>query len=180
MSELLKKYRKEVVPMLQKELSIKNPHAVPHVTKVVVNIGVGRVAKEEKIIEQIVADLALITGQKPVATVAKKAIASFKTREGMVIGYKVTLRGNRMYDFLERLLKIALPRTRDFRGLSIRSIQDGTLTIGVKEHIVFPEVSTENVRNIFSFEITIVTTAKNKQNAEALFKGLGFPFAKAK
>lgn len=172
-------YKKQAIPSLRKEFGLNNDLAVPRIGKVVVNIGVGRLIKDEKIIELINRDLALITGQKPVPTKAKKSIASFKTRAGMVIGFKVTLRGKRMNDFLERLINIALPRTRDFRGLDPKSIDGrGNLTVGIKEHIVFPEVSAESSRSIFGFEITVITNAENKDQAIALYKAMGFPFRK--
>ena len=176
MTDLMTIYHKQAVPSLKKEFGLSNDLAVPKIEKVVVNIGVGRLIKDEKVIELINRDLALITGQKPIPTKAKKSIASFKTRTGMVIGFKVTLRGRRMNDFLARLINIALPRTRDFRGLDAKSIDEhGNLTIGIKEHIVFPEVSAESSRNIFSFEITVVTKAKNRVQAIALYKVMGFP-----
>lgn len=154
----------------------KNPMALPRVLKVVINIGLSRALKDEKFQQIVMRDLALITGQKPKNTLAKKSIANFKTREGMIIGAMVTLRGARMYDFISRLVNIALPRTHDFRGIDPQSLdQKGNLTIGVKEHIVFPEISGEEVRNIFGFEITVVVKAKNKEEALVLYKALGFP-----
>ncbi|RJQ14603.1 50S ribosomal protein L5 [Candidatus Parcubacteria bacterium] len=179
MKHLLKKYREEVLPKLKGEFGVSSVMALPRIVKVIVNTGVGRVVKDEKLLEQIQQDMSLIVGQKTIATKAKKSIASFKTRQGMTIGYKATLRGKRMYDFLDRLISIALPRTRDFRGIDEKSIdKSGNLTLGVKEHIVFPEVSTEHVRNIFGLEITVVTDAKNRQEALALYKSLGFPLKK--
>lgn len=170
------KYQKKIVPALAKELGVKNPMALPKLQKVVVNIGLGRAIKDEKFLEIAMRDLALITGQKPKTALAKKSIANFKIRQGMAVGAVVTLRGARMRDFLSRLINIALPRTRDFRGLDAKSLdKNGNLTIGVKEHIVFPEISGEEVRNIFGFEITIVVKAKNKGEAVALYKSLGFP-----
>ena len=150
--------------------------ASPKIEKVIINIGLGRALKDEKFLEIALRDIALITGQKPKTTLAKKSIANFKIREGMVIGAVSTLRGQKMRDFIARLVKIALPRTRDFRGIDAKSIdKSGNLTIGVKEHIVFPEIKGEEVRNIFGFEITIVVKAKNKEEALALYKTLGFP-----
>ena len=150
--------------------------ALPKIEKVVVNIGLGRSLKDEKFLEVALRDIALITGQKPKTTLAKKSIANFKIREGEIIGAVVTLRGQKMRDFIDRLVKIALPRTRDFRGIEAKSIdKNGNLTIGVKEHIVFPEIKGEEVRNIFGFEITMVAKAKNKEEALALYKTLGFP-----
>jgi len=168
--------KNKIILFLKKELNVKNPMALPKVEKVVVNIGLGRVLKDEKFLEIVMRDLALITGQKPKNTLAKKSIANFKTREGMIIGAMVTLRGARMYDFISRLVNIALPRTHDFRGIDAKSLdKKGNLTIGVKEHIVFPEISGEEVRNIFGFEITITVKAKNKEEALALYRAVGLP-----
>lgn len=167
---------KKVILFLQKELGIKNILALPKIAKVIVNIGLGRAIKDEKFLEIALRDLGLITGQKTKTTLAKKSIANFKTRQGMVIGAMVTLRGQRMADFISRLINVALPRTRDFRGIDPKSLdKNNNLTIGIKEHIVFPEVSSEEVRNIFGFEITIVIKAKNKEEAMALYKAVGFP-----
>lgn len=167
---------KKLIQILQKELGVKNIFALPKIVKVVINVGLGKVIKDEKFLELVLRDLALISGQKPKTTLAKKSIANFKTRQGMIIGAMVTLRGQRMYDFLNRLIHTALPRTRDFRGLNNTSLdKKGNLTIGIKEHIVFPEVSGEEMRNIFGFEITVVVKAKNKEEALVLYKSLGFP-----
>jgi len=169
-------YKKKIILTLQKELGVKNVLALPKIEKVVINIGLGRTLKDEKFLEVAMRDIALIAGQKPKTTLAKKSIANFKTRMGMIIGAAATLRGQRMYDFLSRLINIALPRTRDFRGINIKSLdKNGNLTIGVKEHIVFPEIKGEEVRNIFGFEITVVVKAKNKEEAVALYKAIGFP-----
>lgn len=168
--------KEKAISILQKELGVKNVLALPKIKKVVVNIGLGRAIKDEKFLEVALRDLGLITGQKPKTTLAKKSIANFKTRQGIVIGAAVTLRGPRMYDFINRLVNIALPRTRDFRGISAKSLdKNNNLTIGIKEHTVFPEVSGEEVKNIFGFEITIVIDAKNKEEAMALYKAVGFP-----
>lgn len=167
---------KKIASALQKELKIKNIMALPKISKVVINVGLGRVIKDEKFLEVVMMDLALISGQKPKKTVAKQSIANFKTRKGMVIGAAVTLRGKKMNDFISRLINIALPRTRDFRGISLKSLdKSNNLTIGLKEHIVFPEVSGEEVKNIFGLEVTIVVKSKNKEEATALYKILGFP-----
>lgn len=169
-------YKKKIIPALQKELGIKNALALPKIEKVVINIGLSRALKDEKFLEVAMRDLALITGQKLKTTLAKKSIANFKIREGMIIGAAVTLRGQRMDDFISRLINIALPRTRDFRGINVKSLdKNGNLTIGVKEHIVFPEIKGEEIRNIFGFEITIVVKAKNKEEAAVLYKTMGFP-----
>src|SRR3989344_1143688 len=169
-------YKKKVIPLLSKELGIKNVFALPKLQKMVVNIGLGRAIKDEKFLEIALRDLSLITGQKPKTTLAKKSMANFKTRQGMVIGAMITLRGPRMYDFLSRLINVALPRTRDFRGIDLKSLdKKGNLTIGIKEHIIFPEISGEEIKNIFGFEITLVTKARNQREALALYKAIGFP-----
>ena len=161
---------------MKSDKKIINVMALPKIEKVIVNIGLGRALKDEKFLEIALRDIALITGQKSKTTLAKKSIANFKIREGDIIGTMVTLRGQKMRDFVARLVKIALPRTRDFRGIDAKSIdKSGNLTIGVKEHIVFPEIKGEEVRNIFGFEITIVVKSKNKEEALALYKTLGFP-----
>ena len=173
---LKEKYTKEVIPALIKKFAYGNVMAVPKVEKVVLNVGVGRVRDEKERVE-VVKYLSLIAGQYPSPRAAKKAIASFKTRKGLVIGYQVTLRGRRMYDFLSRLINIALPRTRDFKGLDAKSFdQKGNLTIGVKEHIVFPEIIGEDYRVLFGLEVTVVTTAKNKEEGTELLRLVGFPF----
>lgn len=172
-------YMKDAVPALTKEFGYSSVMAVPRFTKAVVNVGVGRNRDKKDFMETVEKHIALITGQKASPRPTKKAIASFKTREGMVIGYKVTLRGARMYDFLNRVIHFAVPRTRDFRGITLKSIDgSGNLTFGIKEHIVFPEMIGEDVKNIFGFEITIVTTAKTREEAISLFKLLGFPLQK--
>lgn len=165
-----------ILQKLQKELGINNVLALPKIQKVVANAGLGRALKDEKFLEVALRDLGLITGQKPKVTLAKKSIAGFKTREGVGVGAMVTLRGVRMYDFIARLINVALPRTRDFRGIGIKSLdKNNNLTIGIKEHIVFPEVSGEEVKNIFGFEVTLVIKAKSKAEALALYRALGFP-----
>lgn len=169
-------YQKDILQKLQKELGIKNISALPKVEKIVINIGLGRTLSDEKFLEIALKDMALITGQKLKTTLAKKSIANFKIREGMIIGAVVTLRGKKMYDFISRLVNIALPRTRDFRGISLKSLdKQGNLTIGVKEHIVFPEIKSDEIRNIFGFAITITVKAKNKEEAIALYRALQFP-----
>lgn len=180
--KLKEKYQKEVVPEMRRRFGYKSPMAVPRIEKVVVNTGFGREAggktsdERKKLAQTIVDDLSLICGQKPVLTKAKKAIAGFKIRKGMPIGAKVTLRKQKMYDFLERLIYIALPRSRDFRGISPKSVdQEGNLTIGIKEQIIFPEVLAEKAKNIFGLEVTVVTNAKNREESLELLKLLGFP-----
>lgn len=173
------KYIKEALPRMQKEFGLTSPMAVPRIQKVVVNVGVGKLRDKKEAIETVEHHLALMTGQKISARPTKRAIASFKTRLGMIVGYKVTLRGRRMYEFLDRMINFAIPRMRDFRGISMTAVdQGGNLTIGFKEHIVFPEMIGEDVKNIFGFEVTIVTRAKNKEEAVALFRLLGFPLQK--
>jgi len=179
---LKEKFQKEVIPAMMEKFGYKNSMAVPRIKKVVVNTGFGREAvaktgeEQKKMQESILSDLSLICGQKPVLTKAKKAISSFKLRKGMVVGAKVTLRRQKMYDFLTRLINLALPRSRDFQGIDVNSIdKEGNLTIAVKEHIAFPEISPEKSKFNFGLEITVVTTAKNKAEAESLFRLLGFP-----
>ena len=179
MNGMKEKFNKEVVPKMTKEFGYKTPMAVPRVLKVVVNSGTGKNRDKKDAIEIVVKHLALITGQKTSPRVTKKAIASFKTREGMVIGYMATLRGRRMYDFLDRLVNLAIPRMRDFRGIPLRSIdRGGNLSLGIKEHIIFPEIIGEDVRSIFGLEVTIVTNAKSVKEAVELFRLLGFPLQK--
>jgi len=182
MMKLKEKYQKEVIPKMMEKFGYKNKMAVPKIEKVVVNVGFGKLVSDkipkekEKIYQQILEDLALICGQRPILTKAKKSISGFKLRKGESIGAKVTLRKDRMYDFLERLIHIALPRTRDFKGISPKSFdKNGNLTIGIKEHIVFPEISPEKVKEIFGLEITICTTAKEREEGIHLLKFLGFP-----
>lgn len=176
MLTFFEKYKKQAMPKLMRDLNKSNVLALPKMEKVVINAGIGRLVKDPKFLEIVMRDLSLIAGQKAVPTKSKKSIANFKTREGMTIGVKATLRGVRMYDFIGRLIGIALPRTRDFRGLNAKSLdKKGNLTIGIKEHIVFPEISAEEVRNIFGFEVTVAVKAKNKDEALALYKALGFP-----
>lgn len=182
---LLEKYKKEVIPQMMEKFGYKNKMAVPKIEKVVVNTGFGRQisgkTKEEqkKVSEAVLNDLSLICGQRPVLTRAKKSISGFKIREGQPVGAKVTLRKKRMYDFLERLIHIGLPRSRDFRGIDQKAVDnEGNLTIGIKEHIAFPEISPEKAKFIFGFEVTVVTTTKNQKEALELLKLLGFPIRK--
>lgn len=173
---LKEKYLKETREKLKKEFDYQNNLAVPKIEKVVVNTGFNPANKDEKAIQDIARDLALITGQKPADRPAKKAIAAFKTRQGMIIGLQVTLRGQRMYDFLERLINLALPRSRDFQGLDEKNVdQAANLNIGLKEQIIFPEISAENTKNIFGLEIAVVSSTKKRQEGLRLFKLLGFP-----
>lgn len=180
MNRLQEKYIKEVVPALQAEFGYKNALAAPKITKVTLNSGVGRLKQDQKLLEEIEKDLTLIAGQKAVYTKAKKAIASYKTRQGQIIGVKVTLRGTRMYDFLDKLIGLSLPRTRDFRGIPEKTVdKNGNLNIGVKEQIIFPEISHEQVKSIFGLEVCVTTSAKNQQEGLALFRLMGFPMAKS-
>ncbi|HXK40936.1 MAG TPA: 50S ribosomal protein L5 [Candidatus Paceibacterota bacterium] len=176
MSRLIKKYRKEVIPAMQKEFGIKNVMAVPKVDKVVINVGIGKVLKDEKAVEKIVQDVTRLTGQKPVFRKAKRSIASFKIREGMNVGLSATLRGERMYDFIDRLVSIALPRSKDFRGIDTKNFdKNGNLNLGIKESSIFPEVTYETLKDIFSLEVTVATTARDQQKGIALLRSLGFP-----
>jgi large subunit ribosomal protein L5 len=171
-------YRAEIVPALTEQFSYSNPHQVPTIVKVVVNTGVGEAAKDSKVIEGAIKDLTLITGQKPVVTLARKSIAQFKLREGMPIGAHVTLRGNRAWEFVDRLVNLALPRIRDFRGLSDRQFDgNGNYTFGITEQSVFHEINQDNIDRVRGFDITIVTTAKNDDEGRALLLALGFSFA---
>lgn len=182
MIRLKEKYNNEVIPEMIKKFGYKNRMAVPQVEKVVLNTGFGRQVtgktsdEQKKIYEAILKDLSLIAGQQPVLTRARKSISAFKVREGMPLGARVTLRGKKMYDFLERLIYIALPRSRDFQGINQKSIdKSGNLTTAIKEHIAFPEIQPERAKNIFGLEITVVTTTKNREEALELVKLLGFP-----
>ncbi len=177
MSSLTKKnYEAKALPALKKLLKTENPNALPKLDRVVVNVGVGKFLKENNRIEEIRTALEMITGQKVVATKARKAIAGFKIREELEVGMRVTLRGRRMLDFLDRLIHVALPRVRDFQGVTLRSVDTyGNCNIGLKEHMVFPEIIPEKVQTVFSFQVTIVTTAKDKAAGECLFRAIGLP-----
>jgi len=171
------KYRGEVAAALREQFGYANAMQIPGLTKIVVNMGVGEAARDGKLIEGAVNDLTLITGQKPQVTKARKSIAQFKLREGMPIGAHVTLRGDRMWEFLDRLLSIALPRIRDFRGLSPRQFDGrGNYTFGLTEQVVFHEINQDNIDRSRGMDITVVTTATNDDEGRALLKGLGFPF----
>ena len=174
---LKKRYRETIQPKLQKDLSLTNIHEVPKVLKVTVNRGLGEAAANAKSLEASVNELAQITGQKVLVTRAKKAIAGFKIRQGMPIGCAVTLRGDRMYAFLERLINLALPRIRDFRGVSPKSFDGrGNYTLGVREQIIFPEISFDKIDAIRGMDITIVTTARSDEEGRALLREMGMPF----
>ena len=171
------KYYAETRAALQKELGLENIMAVPKLEKVVVNMGVGEATQNAKVLDPAVAELAQITGQKPVVTKAKKSIAAFKVREGMPIGCMVTLRGDRMYEFLDRLMNVALPRVRDFRGVPTRSFDGrGNYTLGLKDQLIFPEIDYSKVEHTKGMNITIVTTAHSDEHARALLKAIGMPF----
>src|ERR1700704_3282167 len=171
------KFEKELAPTLMKELDVKNPAAVPRLSKIVVNMGVGEATQNAKILDPAVNELGQITGQKPVVTRARKSIAAFKVREGMPIGAMVTLRGDRMYEFFDRLVSIVLPRVRDFRGVSIKSFDGrGNYTLGLHDQLIFPEISYEKVDKQKGMNVTIVTTAANDNQARLLLKHLGMPF----
>jgi len=182
---LKEKYQKEAISQMMKEFNKKNALAVPKILKVVINCGFGKMIigktsdEQKKLQNTILEDLAAISGQRPVLARAKKAIAGFKLREDLPIGAKVTLRKRMMYDFLERLINIVLPRTRDFQGIDSSSVdKNGNLTIGIQEHIVFPEISPEKAKIIFGLEITVVTNSKNKEEGLELFRLMGFPIKK--
>jgi large subunit ribosomal protein L5 len=179
MKSLYEMYKKEIVPAIQKELGLKNVMQVPKVTKIVVNAGIGRFVKEANFIDSVEKTLTKITGQKPVRTKAKKAISNFKIRQGQEIGVVVTLRGPRMYHFLEKLLRVTFPRVRDFHGISDKAFdRQGNFTIGFKENIAFPEVKLEEIEKIHGLQVVINTTAKDKVAGRALLTHLGFPFTK--
>jgi large subunit ribosomal protein L5 len=179
MSNLKETYKKDLVPALQEKLGIQNVMAVPKLTKVVINMGVGEAANDKKHLESAVQNLTAIAGQKPVVTKARKSVASFKIREGWPLGCKVTLRGDKMYEFMERLINIAIPRERDFRGLNSKSFDgQGNYNFGIKEQIIFPEINYDNIDNIRGMDVCINTSAKNKEHAKALLEALEFPFKK--
>ena len=176
-ARLRTRYQKEVAPQIAKDFSIRNPMAIPRVEKIVLNMGMGEAIANSKILDTAVEELRSICGQKPVITKAKKSIASFKLRQGMPIGVMVTLRGDRMYEFLDRLVSVALPRVRDFRGVSPKAFDGrGNYTIGVREQLIFPEIDFNKVDKLRGMNISIVTTAKNDEQARALLKALGMPF----
>jgi len=180
MSHVLKeRYKKEIVPALMKSLGLENPMQVPRVSKVVVNIGVGEALDNAKALDAAVSDLMLITGQKPIITKARRSIAAFKLREGRQIGVKVTLRGERMWSFLDRLMNIALPRVRDFRGVSPDAFDGrGNYTLGLREQLVFPEIEYDKIDKLRGLEVSIVTTARNDEEGRQLLQMLGMPFKK--
>ena len=176
-ARLKEKYNQEIRPALQKELGLTNLMAVPRLEKIVLNMGLGEATQNVKIMDPLVADLASVAGQKPVTTKAKKSIAAFKVREGMPIGAMVTLRGDIMYEFLDRLISVALPRVRDFRGVSTKSFDGrGNYTLGMRDQLIFPEVDYARVDKLKGMNVTIVTTAKDDNQARALLRQFGIPF----
>ena len=178
-TRLLEKYHKEITPTLMKKFEYSSVMEVPHLEKIVVNIGVGDATANSKALDDAVNDLSIITGQHPVVTKAKKSIATFKVREGQAIGTKVTLRGARMYEFLDKLVSIALPRVRDFRGVSKNAFDGhGNYTLGIKEQLIFPEIDYDKVAKVRGMDIVIVTTANSDKEAYALLEKIGMPFRK--
>ncbi|MCL2324892.1 MAG: 50S ribosomal protein L5 [Proteobacteria bacterium] len=179
MTRLYKRYTNEVVPALKKEFGYTNPMEVPRVEKVVLNVGLGDAISNSKLIEVVVNEIGAITGQRAVVTRAKKSIASFKLRQGMPIGVMVTLRRDRMYEFLDRLMNVALPRVRDFRGVSPKAFDGkGNYALGIKEHIIFPEIAIDKIEKVYGMNICVVTSARTDDEARALIKHLGMPFRK--
>ncbi|HLJ29166.1 MAG TPA: 50S ribosomal protein L5 [Candidatus Angelobacter sp.] len=179
-ARLRERFHKEIAPALMKELGLKNPMAVPRLHKVVVNMGVGEATQNSKILDPLANDLTQIAGQKPIITRAKKSIAAFKVRSGMPIGAMVTLRGDRMYEFLDRLINLALPRVRDFRGVSTKSFDGrGNYTLGLRDQLIFPEIDYAKVDKLKGMNVTIVTTARDDNQARALLKHFGMPFREA-
>ncbi len=178
MERLKKKYQEEVIPAMMKEFGYKNPLQVPRLEKITLNVGLGEATQNIKVLDAAVSEAAAITGQKPVITRARKAIANFKLREGVPIGCMVTLRRERMYEFLDRLTNVALPRVRDFRGVSDRSFdRRGNYSLGVREQIIFPEIQADKVEKARGLSVSIVTTAKTDKEGKALLKYMGMPFA---
>ena len=176
-SRLYTIYKDEIISKLTEEFQLTNIMAVPKLEKIVLNVGVGEAIQDKKVLDTIVTNMALITGQQPVTTKAKKSISNFKLREGMPIGCKVTLRGRIMYEFLDRLVTLALPRTRDFQGLPDKSFDGrGNYTMGIKEHTIFPEIDTDKVTKMHGMDVTFVTSAENDEEAYALLKHFGMPF----
>lgn len=177
MTALKKQYREKIVPELQKQLGYKSVMEVPKIKKITLNMGLGEAVADKKIINNAIEDLAKITGQKPVATLARKSIAGFKIRDHWPIGCKVTLRGTRMYEFLERLIVIAIPRIRDFRGFSGKAFdKNGNYSLGIKEQIIFPEIDYDKIDQLRGMDITVTTTAKTDEEGRALLKAFNFPF----
>jgi len=181
MARLKDIYKKDIVPALQEKFQFKSIMQVPRVTKICINRGIGAAVADKKLVDNGVEELTVITGQKAIATIAKKSVSNFKLREGMPIGAKVTLRGEKMYEFLDRLLTVALPRVRDFKGINDKGFDGrGNYTLGVKEQIIFPEISIDKIKGISGMDITFVTSAENDEQSYELLKAFGMPFANAK
>ena len=181
MARLKDIYQKDVVPALQEKFQFKSIMQVPRITKICINRGIGAAVADKKLVDNGVEELTVITGQKAIATIAKKSVSNFKLREGMPIGAKVTLRGEKMYEFMDRLLTVALPRVRDFKGINDKGFDGrGNYTLGVKEQIIFPEISIDKIKGISGMDITFVTTAENDEQSYELLKAFGMPFANAK
>ncbi len=179
MNRLQEQYNKEIVPKLKEEFGYKNAMEVPKITKIMLNVGIGKYLKDGKYVESIKRDLAAIAGQAPVETKARKSVAGFKIREQQVVGMAVTLRGQRMYDFLDKLISVALPRVKDFRGVAAKGFDGrGNYHLGLKEHIVFPEISNDALDHIFGLQVSIVTNAGKDEPAKALMTAMNFPFVK--
>ena len=180
MARLKDIYRKDIVPALQEKFQFKSVMQVPRVTKICINRGIGAAVADKKLVDNGVEELTVITGQKAIATIAKKSVSNFKLREGMPIGAKVTLRGEKMYEFMDRLLTVALPRVRDFKGINDKGFDGrGNYTLGVKEQIIFPEISIDKIKGISGMDITFVTSAENDEQSYELLKAFGMPFANA-
>lgn len=178
-NSIKEKYSKEAIQEMKEKFGFKNALQVPRIQKAVVNAGIGKFIKDSNMIKDIVESMQVITGQKPVLTKSRQSIAGFKIREGLEVGVKVTLRGKRMWEFLDRLVGAAIPRIKDFQGIKDSSVDsNGNLNIGLKEHVIFPEILAENVKNIFGLQVTVVTNAKNKEEGLELFRILGFPIIK--
>ena len=181
MARLKDIYKKDIIPALQEKFQFKSIMQVPRVTKICINRGIGAAVADKKLVDNGVEELTTITGQKAIATIAKKSVSNFKLREGMPIGAKVTLRGEKMYEFMDRLLTVALPRVRDFKGINDKGFDGrGNYTLGVKEQIIFPEISIDKIKGISGMDITFVTSAENDEQSYELLKAFGMPFANAK
>jgi len=179
MARLHKKYQSEIAPQIQKKLGLKNPMQVPKITKITINMGVGEAVADKKVMDKAREDMEKISGQRPVTTIARKSVAGFKIRDGMPIGCKVTLRRDRMYEFLDRLVTIAIPRIRDFRGLNPKSFdRQGNYSLGIQEQIIFPEINYDEIDMLRGMDIIITTTARNPTEGRALLEAFDFPFKK--
>jgi len=179
MARLHKKYQSEIAPQIQKKLGLKNPMEVPKITKITINMGVGEAVADKKVMDKAREDMEKISGQRPVTTIARKSVAGFKIRDGMPIGCKVTLRRDRMYEFLDRLVTIAIPRIRDFRGLNPKSFdRQGNYSLGIQEQIIFPEINYDEIDMLRGMDIIITTTARNPTEGRALLEAFDFPFKK--